>query len=328
MDCWAGIDLRHFSAHDSTSSKVVLEIQHVFSTVSLPTHLAEHQNGAGFSQPRLEHEELVVVGADTRIITPEHVVERLSGIHIDYLFDPTSAPIQSPDSPIIARYFFDSQRRAFRPARLTTHLRGKKEIKTFGRQYLATHFANTNVLSLPMFLLIDAFGIFKNMYRAIDSFYTIPQYSQRQYRNMRSNLIPLTLGQFGSDIADTILGLFHLCGLDSGMNLYINNQEQFVCAFVGAILGDMPSQQKLSGCLSYKAGKPRRIFLISNNERGHLDFNIVEFGRHEEQLLIDSTRIREEPNKRRQNKAAIAYGIHEKWPLMDNLGWYPLSFRV
>ncbi|CAG9996613.1 unnamed protein product, partial [Clonostachys byssicola] len=132
------------------------------------------------------------------------------------------------------------------------------------------------MVSLPMFLFMDAFGLFRNMYRAIDGYYLIPQYVERSQRNKRSNLIPLTLGPFGSDMADAISGLFHLRELDSGTDVVIN-------------------------------------------DRGNLDFNIVELGRYGEQMLLDSKRIRNEPNKTRQNRAAIALGIHEKWDLMDNL---------
>lgn len=93
-----------------------------------------------------------------------------------------------------------------------------------------------------------------------------------------------------------------------------------MCSFVGAIIGDMPSQQKLAGCLSHQANKPCRYCLIDREARSNLDYNVIEFGRYGEQLSLDSKRIRNLKTKNQQSQAGKELGIHDSWHLVDVLG--------
>ena len=177
-----------------------------------------------------------------------------------------------------------------------------------------------------MFLFADAFGLYRNMYRSIEGIYLISQFVSRERRLKRNNLLPAALGPFGSKLGDVFEALNHYTELDSGMELEINGQMIFVCSFVAAILGDMPSQQKLSGCLSHQANKSCRYCYINSQSRADLDFDIIEFGRYGEQLLIDSKRIRNIPVKAQQVKMASGLGVHDNWQLMDVLGERVFAF--
>lgn len=316
---YVGKDFTSRADLNGTRGNIILEIQHAYFTSALPDSIQKFADSARFSQSQGEHHELVVVQDNRTYIYCNQVQGRLPQVHMDYEFIPglNPAPLSSDYT---VRYFFNSSRNIFHPTRLTTALRGEKEIMVFSRDHLLTHFTREDTISLPMFLFADGFGLFRNMYRSLEGIYLIPQFLPRNLRTRRSNLIPLTLGPFGADLADVFECLYHLCELDSGVEIDIQGKKTFVCSFVGAIIGDMPSQQKLSGCLSHQATKPCRYCLISNSDRANLDFNIVEFGRYGEQMLLDSAKIRSEKNKSRQENSARALGMNVQWRLMDTLG--------
>lgn len=60
--------------------------------------------------------------------------------------------------------------RQFRSVKLTTPLRAEKEIMVFGRGYLEEKFSDPSIISLPFFLFVDSFGLFRNMYRSLMGF--------------------------------------------------------------------------------------------------------------------------------------------------------------
>ncbi|KAG6035510.1 hypothetical protein E4U41_006043 [Claviceps citrina] len=314
---YTGLDFRTSTL---TRGEPIIEVQAAYLSTALPAHIAKQQKQAVFTSQHIWHRELVLVIDERTLILPTQVVDRIVQVHMDYEFDPTQNTSHPLSAAHTVRYFYDSKRQTFRPTRLTTPLRAEKEIKEFGREYLMTHFTDPKIISLPMFMFADAFGLFRNMYRSLEGIYLMPQYLTRDIRNRRSSVLPLTLGPFGSDLADVFEGLYHIRELDTGIEMMVQGEKQFVCSFVAAITGDMPSQQKLAGCLNHKAKKPCRYCLISSDERANLDFNIIEFGRYGEQLLLDAKQIRSQPSKTRQAAAGTALGMHTHWRLMDILG--------
>lgn len=105
------------------------------------------------------------------------------------------------------------------------------------------------------------------------------------------------------------------------MEMEINGRQIFVCSFIGAILGDMPSQQLLSGCLGPRANRSCRYCLTTKDELSNLGYHIVEFGRYSEQLRRDFNRVRAIPSKVARQKALKDLGLHNKWDLkvLDSL---------
>lgn len=310
---------RDFTSKAVTKGEIVIEVQEVYTTSTLPQFMHDCSWQARCSLPSDGCVELVVVGDCRKYINCNEVHSRLPHVHMDYRFDPSLSP-EPLVAPYTVRYFFHNGKKKFYPTRLTTALRGEMEIMVFGREYLLEHFTNPEIISLPMFLFSDAFGLFRNMYRSLLGLYLIPQFLPRDLRTRRSNLLPLTLGPFGADDADVFECLMHTCELDSGVEIDIQGKKVFVCSFVGAILGDMPSQQKLAGCRTHSALRPCRYCLIFFDDRNQLDYNILESGRYGEQLLLDTARIREDPRVTYQESMAKELGMSVKWRLMDTLG--------
>lgn len=316
---WCGLDYTNNAKAAGTTGREILEVQEVHSAGALPEYAEDLSYQARFSQLGDGQEELVVFSDVMHLIEPSCVRGRLDA-YLDYAFDPTSTTNPALSHNFTVRYFFSKARGRFRPTMITSPLRAEKEIATYSRQYLETYFTDTSMISLPFSLFIDAIGLYRNMYRPIMGFYLIPQFLDKRLRNRRKSLIPLTLGPFGSKFADTIECLANLAGLDEGIELTISGRRKlFVCSFINCIIGDMPSQQLLSGCLGPMANMPCRYCLIYNQERPKLDFNIVEFGRYSEQTHRNIERIKLITVKTHREQALRKLGLHSDWQLMDAL---------
>lgn len=286
---------------------------------ALPPDLEDRTFQTRISQRNIEQHELVVCIDVTHIIEPSAIRERIQ-VHIDYDFDPTDTPTPLPSFQNIVRYFYSQERGCFRPAMLTTPLRAEKEIATYSRPYLEQQFTDFTMISLPFTLFIDTFGLFRNMYRSLMGFYLIPQFLSKERRNKRKSPIPLTLGPFGSKLSDVVECLAHITELDEGLELQINGQPVFVCSFVAAIIGDMPSQQLLAGCLGPMANMPCRYCLKSLPERPDLTFNTVELGRYVAKSDKEVAKIKAMGTKKAQEEALKDLGLHNDWCLMNALG--------
>lgn len=318
---WCGLDYTDEARASGATGREILRVQEVYTVEELPEIAFDVSYQAKFTQFEEEQTELVIFIDTMHLIEPASVQDRLD-VHLDYDFNPTSPTPPPLGHKFFARYFFSAERLCFRPARLTTPLRAEKELATFSRQYLEEYFTNPNTISLPFSLFIDAFGLFRNMYRSIMGFYLIPQFLEKKIRNRRKSLLPLTLGPFGASLADIVESLAHLASLDEGLELQVGGRTVFICSFIASIIGDMPSQQLLAGCLGPKANMPCRYCIVSSPERPNLDFNIVEFGRYAEQTSRDIARIKTLPNKTRQTKALRDLGLHSDWRLMSALGMF------
>ncbi|KAG6236105.1 hypothetical protein E4U25_004089 [Claviceps purpurea] len=154
------------------------------------------------------------------MIYPSRVHSCYTNVHIDYAFgphEPKTFSLSNSTAPFRVRWFYNQAQRSWRHATRTTSLRGEREIEIFGRAYLEKYFTDEDMISLPMFLFADGFGLYRNMYRAIEGLYLIPQlYFLAVDREKLTSLIPLALGPFGSSKADIYKALNYICELEKG----------------------------------------------------------------------------------------------------------------
>lgn len=132
-----------------------------------------------------------------------------------------------------------------RPLWQTHPICGELEVKAFGRAALVNTFCrrqdNIKVMSVPLQMFADGFGLYRNMYRSLMGVYLVNASLTRRERDRRANLLPLTLGPHRSSMTDVVSVIGPaLYDLEQGALLRINGQETFVCAFTLSFLGDMP----------------------------------------------------------------------------------------
>lgn len=95
-------------------------------------------------------------------------------------------------------------------------------------------------MSLPLLTFIDAFGLYRNLYRSLIGIYFIIAALSTRKRDRRANVFPLTLGLYRSNFTDVVEAIKLLVILDRGVEVYIPRAGKvLLVAFTIAFLGDM-----------------------------------------------------------------------------------------
>lgn len=121
-------------------------------------------------------------------------------------------------------------------------IRRELEIIYFGRKYLLYIFdkGKHKVISLLFALFADAFGLYRNIYRSLIGIYCILAGLTAQERNYTTNIFPLILRPYSSNIARVVetIGIF-LRALDSSKIIDIDSRKVILYAITFVFLGDM-----------------------------------------------------------------------------------------
>lgn len=110
------------------------------------------------------------------------------------------------------------------------------------------------VIVVLMLNFTDDFGLYRNMYRALMGFYMQNGAFTILERKRRTNVFPLTIGPYSSNLEGMIqaIGSF-LVQLDTGMIMKINGEDVLVCAMLVYFIRDILQQQHNSGFLTQRA---------------------------------------------------------------------------
>ena len=145
------------------------------------------------------------------------------------------------------------------------------QLKYFIRAHFISNFDQTTAaegcVSVSLICFIDGFNVFRNRQRSLMGIYEIIASFFFRERARRANVLPLTLGPHGSNIADVVDTFHYMASLDENIFNHINDEEVFLCAFHDMYVGDMPQQQENSGFKSQKATPGRRFCFIVNTYR-------------------------------------------------------------
>lgn len=94
---------------------------------------------------------------------------------------------------------------------------------------------------LPLITFIDAFGLYRNLYRSLIGIYFIIAVLNTRKRDRRANVFPLTLRLYGSNFADIVEAIKLLTILNRGVEVYIlGTGKILLVAFTLAFLSNMP----------------------------------------------------------------------------------------
>ena len=170
---------------------------------------------------------------------------------------------------------------------LSAPLRGELELSTHSRSHLLG-FSQNPCISIPLVTFIDAFGLYRNMYRSLMGIYvTIAGLDWRE-RKRRSNVLPLALGPHGSNFTDVIKVLEPgLAALDRGVLVDINNVRYLLCVYTMVFTGDMKQQLENSGFGSPLANRGCGKCLITKLQKADLAFNTLLNARYHYRVLYE-----------------------------------------
>ncbi|KAI2639358.1 hypothetical protein GGS21DRAFT_488295 [Xylaria nigripes] len=276
-----------------------------------PSRLRPEENKVFLLPRATQHVTELLMVEDRKIrIQPRYLINRISGVTIDYQYKAGQPSRHPPECTHYLRFVYNERLQDIREARLTNPHRAELELKTYGRDYFEHNFVQgTPVLSLPFQIFIDAFGLYRTMYRSLLGVYLIGEFFSERLRLRKKSIFPLTLGPFAAEKADVIKALYHIRELDHGKKLMVNGKQTFVCAFTQCIVGDMPQQQELSGCLNHQAKLPCRFCMIPTAEKDNLYYDIVRNGRYHEKHCVDLQVVRSQPNITAKKKCSTELGV-------------------
>lgn len=282
---WCGKDHTALAKQLGKHDEGIVLIQQVLQPTDLEKgYQRQFHDVLPLAQSDKTPEELILVEGEQDLkISVSSIKSKVTGVHLCYDYNPTRGDEYRPmrDADYIIRYILNHETARLRPIRLSNPHRAELEIQTFGRDALISRFTQQHVWSLPMKIFIDAFGLYRNMYRSILGVYALLAFLPDHIANRQSSVIPITLTPFASEDADTLSDIPGLAELDRGCHVTINGKPIFMCAFTMCFLGDMPQQAELSGCLRHNAIKCCRYCLIDKNSRSNLQYDIVNFGRYQ-----------------------------------------------
>lgn len=121
-------------------------------------------------------------------------------------------------------------------------IRRELEIIHFGRKHLLYTFdkGKYKVISLLFALFADAFGLYRNIYRSLIGIYCILVGLTAQERNRTTNVFPLILRPYSSNITKVVetIGMF-LRALNSSKIIDIDGRKVMLYAIIFIFLGDI-----------------------------------------------------------------------------------------
>ena len=233
--------------------------------------------------------ELVLVTRQFERQYEQQVVSIESSIYYDHDFegfgDPANAKKTLYSTRYVVRVCYDSRTRGFDPLSLCPPTRGELELAQYGRPRLAA-LADERCISIPVLTFIDAFGLYRNMYRALLGIYAMPAGLNWRERKRQANMLALALGPHAASFEDIIRVLQPgLSCLDEGTKINVNGEEVTLLVFTLAFLGDMKQQNESCGLLSALGNRGCSKCLIPKDRKQDLSYNIMLNARSHYQIL-------------------------------------------
>lgn len=284
-----GFDHRSVREHGGSVGVKAVSIRRFSPVVELPSILQS-------LEPEAHEKELFMHEDDISYVLESNVQPYTKQIFLHYNFQTrselagTALPLDITTCKHFVRRIYSSsrhQKHPIRPLWQSSPPRGQLEIEAYGRDFLRQKFQSySHVTSLPFFTFIDGFGLYRNMYRSLLGYYITPAGLNHIERNRRTNIFPMTLGPHGSTLTDVVEAIGpRLTEFEAGSVINIHGTSTLVFAFTFCFTGDMPQQQKNSGMLTQRANYGCRSCMVTKEQRGNVNFDLLVNGRYHHQQM-------------------------------------------
>ncbi|KAL9593508.1 MAG: hypothetical protein Q9219_007519 [cf. Caloplaca sp. 3 TL-2023] len=265
-------------------------------------------------------QEYLLSEKDIFTVSQSLLIRRFTDIHFDNRYEGASRTTIPPlyTTKIVVRNVVKPNDEYY-PLQLLPPTRGELELAVYGRQFFE-RLAQNKTLSVPVLTFIDAFGLYRNMYRSLMGVYcTIANLNWRE-RKRRANVLPLTLGPHGSNFGDVIRTLQPaLEQLAEGVPMLLNDNEEptTVIVYTMAFTGDLPQQQANSGFMSPIAHRGCSKCLVTKEQRHDLTFDLLLQSRNHYRVLYERTKAENLPVSRRHQFFQSMGMRKDQSPLVD-----------
>ena len=257
-----------------------------------------------FPMPLNSKAQELILSEERLYLDHAQIISREADVHFDYRYEgphiQMTGRASAYTSRLVVRNVWDMKTTSTRPLMLSAPIRGELELSTYGRSHLISFGKQNNTLCVPLLTFIDAFGLYRNMYRSLMGIYaTIAALNWRE-RKRRANVFPLALGPHATDFADVIKVLEPgLVALDRGVTVDLSGDgnSTLLCVFTLAFTGDMKQQQDNSGFMSPIANRGCAKCLVTKNQKSNLTFNVVLNARYHHRSLLERIRGEQSTNR-------------------------------
>lgn len=214
---------------------------------------------------------------------------------------------------MFVRRIFNFQKRMLRFLINFNFMRTKLKIQKFIKQHFVNKFdifhTNHFVIFLFLFMFINEFDFYRNMYRTLMKFYVnIISFNFRK-RTRRINVLFLILNSHDNNFNDVVHALQKFYQLNADKIIQINEIFILICVFIMTFLNDMSQQQKNFEFLFQKINFECRFCFIHVNFRENLNFDFIEYDRYH----FDTFKMRNEQRniftQKKKNKYDIMIDI-------------------
>ncbi|KAI5778025.1 hypothetical protein EDC01DRAFT_623375 [Geopyxis carbonaria] len=309
------------------NNAIILVLQNILSYSALTSEMDDLVN-------MVHPNESFLIEDDIEYLPAQYVYEQIDITH----YDPLQAWEQPDFQGIWVTRIINKAKKTIRPFRLSHAIRAEIEIDVYGRQHLEDTLAGSSlpIFSIPQLTFIDAFGVYRNMYRTLTGIYMIPSNLPVRERTRLENVFPITLGPHGSSLEDVLKCLEPVSkALEGGVEMAINithgiAKKVHVTSFALGYLGDTPQQNENAGFLRSNANFGCRTCLIPSKSYSNLDFDSVKHGRYHYEVqnirkkaLALSKSAQNEYYQKLGMRPEGSYILRTLSPSLDNIRGHP-----
>ena len=167
----------------------------------------------------------------------------------------------------------------------------------FGRERIQEIFDKSHLL-FSYLLFIDDFDVHQNNYRFLKAFYLTSATLFYQKRRKVVNVFTLTLESHEIKVDDVIAFIVKsIRRMNSGVDMIINKEIVFVCAFELTLIDDMPQQVSNDEFFHHFARRECRSCYCLKKERENLEYDVIVDERYHREVINQRKYVNDLTNK-------------------------------
>ncbi|KAG6061130.1 hypothetical protein E4U17_002533 [Claviceps sp. LM77 group G4] len=199
----------------------------------------------------------------------------------------------------------------------TTPLRGEREIEVFGRMAQSPSICGRDQSRFCRAYIEKRSPCSYSQIGVVSSATYVALSRDSILSHNTSSRRPLE--PFGANKADIHKALINfICELEKGKYVVVKGESVFVCAFIGALVGDVIEQQELSGCMGHQAVNGCRYCLIKKYVCDMMELYPAQEGQLNPHHRRKANKLRATTKNIKKRKTK--YGIKDDCHLMDAFG--------
>jgi hypothetical protein len=267
---------RNRRSSSTTTDKILLRIKQIRIIKKLNSQSLSVLNSL------ISDDELILIENDDVWIQFEQIIDHRSDICIKR--ETIDNSFKKSSSQMFIKHVFNTRTNIFRICDQLCFLRDELELMTFDREFLTSQL-NREIQFCSFVIFVDAFDLYRNMYRFLIEVYALSTTLSHKERQKSINCFVLTLDSHEVNFRNIIIFLrIEIETFDRDCQLRINEVDIVVWVFIIAFLKNMKQQQKSAEFLEFRITKCCRFCDADVRNRSDLNKDVVANERYHFQI--------------------------------------------